>query len=442
MQQIIDFIHDLSFDDLPDEVVRQGGICLLDLLGVAAAGHATRLSRIMADFVCSQYPGEVPLLFSRRRASACGAALFGATLIDSIDAHDGQVLTKGHVGVAVLPGLLAAAQGKDLDGKAFLTALVLGYEIATRAGIALHATADDYHTSGAWNAIGVAAVVARLNGLSPEQTREALGSAEFYGPRSQMMRCIDHPTMLKDGSGWGALGGVSSALLAAAGFTGAPAVTLSDQAVAPIWADLGRRWYILEQYFKAYPVCRWAQPAVEAIRQIRAGHSPDPAEVCEIHIHSFHEAIRLHTVHPETTEQAQYSLPFSVASALLDDLITTGAIAEDGGGLFCEQRQALSARVICHEETRYNERFPAERWAHARLVLQDGRELTSAPCIARGNPENPLSEQELVSKYQSLATPGLPAAVVDSIRRQSLAIERLPAAGLQAFLQLLTTPVS
>ena len=440
MQPIIDFIHQLSYDDLPDDVVRQGGICLLDLLGVAAAGHATRLSRIMADFVCSQYPGEVPLLFSQRRASACGAALFGGMLIDSIDAHDGQVLTKGHVGVAVLPGLLAAAQDKELDGKAFLTALVLGYEIATRAGIALHATADDYHTSGAWNAIGVAAVVARLNGLSAEQTREALGTAEFYGPRSQMMRCIDHPTMLKDGSGWGALSGVSSALLAAAGFTGAPALTLSDPAVAPVWADLGRRWYILEQYFKAYPVCRWAQPAVEAVRQISARHQPDPAQIREIHIYSFHEAIRLHTVHPETTEQAQYSLPFSVACALLDDVVTAQAIAEDAGGLFSEQRRTLSAKVICHEVADYNSRFPAERWAHARLVLADGRELSSEPCIARGNPENPLSQEELVDKYLTLAAPALPGGVVDSIRRQSLAIERLPAAGLQAFLQLLATP--
>jgi len=440
MQPIIDFIHQLKFDDLPDEVVSQGGICLLDLLGVAAAGHATRLSRILADFVCSQYPGDIPLLFSRRRASACGAALFGGMLIDSIDAHDGQVLTKGHVGVAVLPGLLAAAQDKALDGKAFLTALVVGYEIATRAGIALHATAEDYHTSGAWNAIGVAAVLARLNGLTPEQTREALGTAEFYGPRSQMMRCIDHPTMLKDGSGWGALSGVSSALLAEAGFTGAPALTLTDEAVAPIWRDMGRRWYILEQYFKAYPVCRWAQPAVEAVRQIQASHAVDPAQIREIHIYSFHEAIRLHTVCPETTEQAQYSLPFSVACALQDDIVTAQAIAETPDGLFSEQRRALSRKVICHEHDSYNARFPAERWAHARLVLTDGRELCSEPCIARGNPENPLSLEELTTKFEILAAPMLPQGVVDSLRRQSLAIERLPTSGLQAFLQLLATP--
>lgn len=157
MENIVSFIHHLKYDDLPEDVVQQSKVCLLDLLGVAVAGHATRLSKIISDFVGSQYPGEVPLLFSPRRASACGAAMFGAMLIDSLDAHDGMVLAKGHSGVAILPALLAVAEANELDGKDFLTALVLGYEIAMRAGIALHAMASDYHTSGAWNGIGVAA---------------------------------------------------------------------------------------------------------------------------------------------------------------------------------------------------------------------------------------------------------------------------------------------
>ncbi len=441
MKTIIDFIHQLNYDELPDAVVEQGKICLLDLLGVAVAGHATRLSKILGDFVDSQYPGDVPMLFSPQRASACGAALFGGMLIDSIDAHDGQVLTKGHVGVAILPGLLAAAEAHELDGKEFLTALVVGYEIATRAGIALHATASDYHTSGAWNSIGVAAVTARIKGLSPEQTWEALGTAEFYGPRSQMMRCIDHPTMIKDGSGWGALAGISSALLAQAGFTGAPAITLSDPAVQDIWSNLGQRWYILEQYFKAYPVCRWAQPAVEAVRQLRTQPEFDTSQISEVHIYSFHEATRLHTLQPDTTEQAQYSLPFSVASALMENVITAQAVAENEEGLFNPARLALSAKIVTHEVDRYNEVFPAERWAHARIVMNDGRELVSEPAVARGNPENPLSRDELIDKYKTLASPGLPADILNTICARSLELEQLSATDLKDYLALLATPV-
>lgn len=441
MKPIVDFIHQLKFDDLPENVIHEGKRCLLDLLGVAVAGHKTRLSQIMANFVLSQYPGDKPLLFSDKRASACGAALFGASLIDSIDAHDGQVLTKGHVGVAILPGLLALADEKSMDGREFLAALVLGYEIATRAGIALHATADDYHTSGAWNSIGVAAVAARLLGMDAQQTWEALGTAEFYGPRSQMMRCIDHPTMVKDGSGWGAMTGISAALLAQAGFTGAPAVTLDGDDVAEIWDDLGQRWYILEQYFKAYPVCRWAQPAVEAVRQVRRQPNFQLDQVAEIHIHSFHEATRLHTVHPDSTEQAQYSLPFSVASALIDDVVTAESVAEDNQGLFNQQRRALSAQIICHEEQRYNECFPAERWAHARIVLQDGTELVSEPAIARGNPENPLSTDELVEKFYTLTANALSAEQGQKLVSESLQLEKLSASKLKIFLQQLAVEV-
>ncbi|WP_151705626.1 MmgE/PrpD family protein [Nitrincola alkalilacustris] len=450
MTPMVSFIHQLDFEHLPPSVVEQAGVCLMDLLGVAVAGHGTRLSQIMEAFVCSQYPGDLPLLFSNQRASACGVALFGGTLIDSIDAHDGQALTKGHAGVALLPALVACAQERiftgrslmdtALTGREFVTALVLGYEIATRAGIALHAMASDYHTSGAWNALGVAAVAARLLDLDPAQTYEALGIAEFHGPRSQMMRCIEYPTMLKDGSGWGALAGMSAALLAQSGFTGSPAVTLMRHEVAPIWQDLGQRWYILEQYFKPYPVCRWAQPAVEAVRALRSAHRFDPIDIVQIHIHTFHEAASLHTRLPETTEQAQYSLPFSVACALMDDTITIQAIAETAQGLQHPLRRQLSQCVVMHEVDGYNARFPAERWAHARLLLKNGRELISKPCTARGNPENPLPRHELIDKFRSLLATSALADLSDTLHIKCLNMANLDADQLRAFLQLLQQP--
>lgn len=437
MEQISNFIHHLKFNQLPETVIYQARICTLDLLGVAVAGHQTRLSRIISEFVTSQYPGDTPLLFSDQRSSLVGATLYGGMLIDSIDAHDGQVLTKGHVGVAILPALLALAEKENLNGEEFICALVLGYEIATRAGIALHASAGDYHTSGAWNCIAVAAVAARILKLDQQQTLEALGTAEFYGPRSQMMRCIDYPTMVKDGSGWGAMAGISAALLARSGFTGAPAITLADESLASIWSNLGERWYILEQYFKAYPVCRWAQPAVEAIRQIRNQEQFDPNEIRAIHIYSFHEATRLHVKQPETTEQAQYSLPFSVACALLDDVVTAEAVSETDKGLQNPQRQVLSNKVITHENDDYNALFPAERWAHAVIELKDGRELKSKPSIARGNPENPLTEEELIEKFYTLSQSGLNHQQAKKICQWSLQLEQFSPAKLKTYLQLL-----
>ncbi|MGH8713166.1 MAG: MmgE/PrpD family protein, partial [Casimicrobiaceae bacterium] len=151
------FVRTLSFASMPPDVVRQGERCLLDLIGVAAAGARTPAARIVNAYAATQMTSrdsEARLLFDGRRASRAGAAFAGASTIDALDAHDGHVLTKGHAGAAVLPALLAAIDGgARCDGLEFLTCLVLGYEVGTRAGIALHTSVPDYHCSGAWTAL-------------------------------------------------------------------------------------------------------------------------------------------------------------------------------------------------------------------------------------------------------------------------------------------------
>ncbi|GEO18799.1 MmgE/PrpD family protein [Microvirga aerophila] len=127
------------------------------------------------------------------------------------------------------------------DGRELLTSLVLGFKIATRAGMALHGSVEDYHTSGAWNALGCASMLARYLNLDENRTRHAVGIVEYHGPRTEMMRCIDHPTMVKDRSGWGALAGVSAAHLASDGFTDAPAALIEADR-SGIWNNLGERW--------------------------------------------------------------------------------------------------------------------------------------------------------------------------------------------------------
>jgi len=236
------YIREMRFDALPADVVACAQRCLLDLVGVAAGGVSLPAARICADMAVAHMGGsarQARLLFDGRNAGIPGAALAGAAAIDVLDAHDGHVLTKGHAGAAVLPALLAFTDGRDCNGREFLTCLVLGYEIATRAGIALHATVPDFHSSGAWNALGCAAIGARLLGLDDARIAQALGIAEYWGPRGQIMRVCASPSMVKDGSSWGAHAGATAALLAAAGFTGAPAVTVDD--VPDVWRDLGTR---------------------------------------------------------------------------------------------------------------------------------------------------------------------------------------------------------
>jgi 2-methylcitrate dehydratase PrpD len=439
------FLRESVFQNFPTDVQRMAQRCLLDLIGTAAAGRQTRLADIISNhavrmFGASQAGDRARILFDGRAASLAGAALAGGMIIDSFDAHDGHVLTKGHAGCAVLPGLLALADRPDqpMSGREFLASLVLGYEVAIRAGISQHRLCCDYHTSGAWNALGVAALVVRTLKLNEEALGEALGVAEYHGPRSQMMRCIDFPTMLKDGSGWGAMTGISAGYLAADGFTGAPALVWRDEAVADLWSDLGQRWRILELYFKPYPICRWAQPAVEAGLSIIRSRRLEPAEIERIEVETFEAAVRLDEARPRTTEQAQYSLPFPLAIATVHGGVPPKSITTEG--LNDPVVQDLSARVRLKTDPEIEARFPAERFARVTYVLRDGTRLGSETLPARGDAERPLSDAEILAKYRDLTSALTPA---DRAPRIESEVKALPErASVKGLLDLILAPLS
>jgi len=404
---IVDFIHDLKFADLPQAVQKQAELCVLDLVGVGIGGATTPMSRIIRNHAVRTFgggDGKVKMLFDGREASSAGAALAGGMTIDALDAHDGYNPAKGHVGCGVFPAALALAQELGLkDGQEFMTSIAVGYELGSRLATALHATTPDYHTSGAWVAVAVAGVGARMMGLDRAATRHALGIAEYHGPRSQMMRDIDFPTMVKDGSGWGAMAGVSAAWLAADGFTGAPAITMEGDAAASYWADLGSRWLILEQYFKPYPVCRWAQAPIEAVLGLKRAHNLTSDMVDHIEIQTFHESVRLATNDPKTTEEAQYSTSYPCAVALVTGHVGLNEVMPDA---FKNTEVArISKGLVMNEDAYCNETFPAQRHARAVLHLKDGRVLKSGITSPRWTAEAPPTEAELRAKFHDLAAP-------------------------------------
>jgi 2-methylcitrate dehydratase PrpD len=400
------FITDTTYQDLPVAVRDMAKRCLLDLVGTAIAGTQTPLSCIIRNHAIRAFGASVDapsarLMFDGRRASPVGAALAGGMTIDSFDAHDGHVLTKGHAGCAILPALLAVAETRDMSGAEFLVSLAVGYEIAIRAGISQHATAPDYHTSGSWNALGAAAIAAHLWGFDETQFRHAIGIAEFHGPRSQMMRCIDFPTMLKDGSGWGAMAGISAAYMAEDGFTGAPAIVVEGDNVKSFWDDLGENWRFLGMYFKPYPICRWAQPSVEAALMLRRRHNILPETIERVEIDTFDAGVRLNQHRPKTTEEAQYSLPFPVAAALVRGQLLPTDVA--GESLVDSDILAMNDRIKPITVPEIDKLFPAERMARARIYLKDGTVFESELMTARGDAERPLSDAEITTKYHSVA---------------------------------------
>ena len=401
---VTDFILGVSWQDVPGDVQSMAIRCLVDLCATLAAGQKTELGMISRNVATAVYGGnDATLLFDGRKVSAAGAALANGMSIDAMDMHDGYRPAKGHAGVNVIPAALAMGEKVNWTGEAFLGALVVGYEVALRAAVVLHRTACDYHTSGAWGALGAAAVVARALNLSPEQTRHALGIAEYHGPRSQMMRCIDHPTMLKDGSGWGSMSGVLAGLLAAEGFTGAPALTVESDVEE--WASLGDEWLMRDLYFKPYAVCRWAQPTVEAARQVSDAHRLQPETISRIDVYTFAAATHLATSRPRNTEEAQYSLPYPVAAALIDGKLDPEQVTPPR--IYDEAILSLADRVAMHVDDTLEARFPNEALARVVIHTQDGQALESAIHSASGDPHNPLSDAAIEDKFFRLVSPVL-----------------------------------
>ena len=425
MTALIDYLHDTQWNDFPEPVKHNACRSMFDTIGVSAAASKTELSAIIRQHAARMFAGNgASLWWDGRKASPVGAALANGMSIDALDAHDGQKLTKGHVGCGLIPGIMAIAEAEAIhDSQEIMTAMVLGYEFGTRAGVSLHASTADYHTSGAWIAVTVAAIGARLLGLNETQTRHAMGIAEYHGPRSQMMRCIDTPSMVKDGSGWGAMAGVSAAYLAADGFTGAPAISIEGADVAGYWADLGVHHYMNEQYIKLYPVCRWAQPAVEAVLHVMRQHDISADQIASIEISSFDEAVRLCSM-AETTEEAQYSLPFSVAVAAWRGTIGVDDIS--AAGLTDPAIQSMAGKIRITSNDQFNAAFPRQRFAQAIIQTTDGKQYESAPTEAIGDPEDAVSDDILRQKFHTLAGSRLDHDTVNALETALGGLQQLP----------------
>jgi len=425
---VINFIHETQWDGLPVTVRRQARRCLLDTLGAAIGGSRTKLSQIIRDFAVFAFGGHGAYLWlDGREVSPPGAALANGMTIDSLDIHDGHPLAKGHAGAAIVPAVLATIPVKKsvkVTGAELLTTAVVGYEVALRTGIALHATASDYHTSGAWNALGSAAAAARRLGLTAEQTKHALGAAEYHGPRSQMMRCIDHPTMLKDGSGWGSMTGISAAFLAKDSFTGAPALTIESAEARQYWNNLGQDWLITGQYFKPQAVCRWAQPAVEAALLLQKSHRLSPDNINRIEVHTFHEAVRLNIRHPQSTEEAQYSLPFPLAAALAQGSLGVAELTD--AALIDPAILQLADRIELIEDKEFSSRFPAQRFARVIIETNKNERHDSGDVEARWDAADPPSDQALMDKFRWLAQNVMPDDRIDELAKMIWQCPDLP----------------
>ena len=393
------FALELRWSDVPQPVRRRLAWLVLDLAAVSVAGRLAPAARIAADYASEAHAGDAATaLFDGRRLSVPGAAWANGVLANALDFDDGHRLTKGHPGATVLPAALAAAEATDATLEEFLTAVVVGYEVALRAGVRLHGRASEYHASGAWGALGAAAAVSRLLGLGATRTQHAIGLAEYHAPNALIMRSVADPAMTKDATGWGAFVGSSSAMLARAGFTALESAFLGEGTLE----GYGERWALLDVYVKAYPCCRWTQPAIEAALRATRARGVAPDEVRRVAIQTFAAAEGLARRRPQTTEDAQYSLVWPVAAAIVrgrfgvDDVLT--GFGDEGVWAVAERTNVVGDAAVTAA-------FPARRFAAVSVELVDGSVLQSGRCEARGEPGEEGWEDVVAEKLPFLSVP-------------------------------------
>jgi 2-methylcitrate dehydratase PrpD len=401
---VLRFIQETTWEALPTEVRHQSKRCLLDGLGALIGGMSAPVSRLMTQIALEQFGGDAAtILVDGSKTSLVGAALANGFAANALDIDDGFRLVKGHPGTCILPVILAAGERSDPTGAEFLSAFVVGYETAIRAGLILHATHRTYHCSGSWGALGGAAAGGRLLDLEPDRLRHAMGAAEYHAPFAPMMKGIAVPAMVKDAIGWGCMAAMSAVLMAEQGFTGVQ--PLFDDGPEPAWIDsLGREYLFLNLYFKPYSACRWAQPAVEGVLKLQRESGLSPADIAAIRVVTFDEAAALTRAHPANTEEAQYNMAFPIAAALLDGEV--GPAQTLPPRLFDADIRALMDRIDVTAADRFNREFPAKALAEVVVETADGRSLKSGVMSAKWDAASGLpTDEELAAKFHRLATP-------------------------------------
>ncbi len=430
------FIANARWETLPPAVQQRARLALIDNLGAALAGTLTRVYAIASGFAAATWPGSAATLLLRgKRAGTAGAAFANGAATNGIDIDDSTRYANGHGGAQIFPTALAVAEARGLSGAQLLCGLVVGYEVAHRAGRCWHASRDVYQACGSWGSVACAAVAAHLMGLPAEQAGHALGIADYQAPNLPMMRDIDHPAMVKHGIHWGAMTGVLSAELAAAGFTGIPSI-LSFPAFQEWTTDIGQNYLLVDGIAwkpKGFACCGWAHAAVEGAKTLVEKHGIRVAEIARVHIDTFAESARLGTRLPATTEEAQFNLAWPVAAMLIDGEIGPRQVLEDR--LADPAIRALASRVDVAESPDLEELCrlyvagdPRGRFAsEVTITMAGGREYRSG--LVEGPmrfPQGGWDDGKVEEKFRWLANNVLPVRVVDNLVDLLWHIEALP----------------
>jgi len=434
LDRLAGFVAATRLDALPASTVAATKLVLLDTLGAIVAGSAMPENGQLARLAAARgSEGSVTVLGHRGKADAFWAALTNATAGVALEVDEGSRLGGGHPAIHVVPGALAVAEERRLDGRRLLEAIVVGYEVGSRIGGATTARAN-VHSHGTWGTISTAVAVAKLGGASAEKVRATLNLAGSMSPANTWTPALEGATIRNLYPGRSAFQGILAVELERCGFTGlgdAPSdvygTILADRfepelAVAGLESlsrgDGGRGAHRIEQnYFKLHACCRFNHFALDAVMALRGAHRLTGDQVEKVEIVTIPFAVRMGDPAPRSSLAARFSIPWAVAASLV--LGRTDPSAFDAMALGDERIRALARRVEIGTDPAMSPRRADAPTARVRLVLRGGQALERTTSVVRGDALSPVPHDEIVAKFMSLAGPilGEPQArkVVDVV---------------------------
>ena len=438
---LVYFSHALDSKNLSREVFERTKYLLLDYLGVAIAGSLTDSSQPVYRMLArSASSGPCTVIGTASQTSPEFAALANGAAAHSLELDDTHQAGSIHPGVVMFSTAIALSETHpEIDSSQFVSAIVAGYEVAARLAMALRPKSHyelGFHPTSTCGVFGAAVTAAKLLRLNEEQMLSAVGiagsmaagSLEFLAEGTWTKRL--HP-------GLAAQNGILAAKLAAEGFRG-PATILEGRD-GFLWAysrkanpefvtrDLGQDFEVMRTSIKPHACCRYMQASIDALIELANAHDiyPEQVERVEVAVLEAGWSLvcepRVRKYSPANSVDAQFSMPFGAAVALTDR--AAGLDQFTGESFRSSLIKSLMGKVVLQKDMRIEKNFPVEWPALVSVHMTNGARYEKYVRFPKGDPENPLTWQELTAKFQSLAARVLPTArcdqIVDSVREMN-----------------------
>lgn len=433
-EEFANHLSGLDADALPAASVDAAKRLLLDFVSVALRGSAEPSSRTVAAALDRMNPsgdkGTVTIGYPTRRSKEYAALVNGVSL-HGLELDDIHPVAAIHPGAAVFPAALAVGESVGANGRDLLAAVIVGYEISCRLSRSLVPSehgGHGFHSTATCGVFAAAGVASRLMGLSAGQMLNAFGIAgsqaaglvEFLSNGAWTKRM--HP-------GWAAHGGIIAAEFAAGGFTGPNRIfegrsgflrSYSDRPkVENVLDGLGGDHQILGVAIKPHAACRYSQAAIDGVLELATTHDIRPEQVEGVTVGIFGGAIPLVAEplavkrRPRSVVDAQFSIHFAVATALTKRSVTLSDYRPER--MAAPEIHALADRVECVHDASLDPLFPRLWPATVDIRLRDGRVFSRRTEKLHGDPDDPLSWEELIGKAKELTQDMLPAGRLDEI---------------------------